>query len=464
MSLTSAIGAARSGLATESIRADLHARNISNSGTKGYTRKTADVITIGGGGASVAGIERHVDTLLDRLDRGNISKLAGKETIRDGMTAYTDFLGQPTDETSPVASFARLKSAFITLSTGVSDLSAQMAAVSAGRDVSDGLNALSDTLNAVGDEVEMNIRYEVSDLNDALYSISKLNGRLASEPSGTDARVRIEDEMDGLLDKVSSALDVQISTSSNGMVNLITGGGAELVTGRDVQDVTYDPVAGRLSAGDRDITPGAGQRSFTDGTLAGLFELRNEVIPGWSGQLDTMAAALVEGFGRVSPINGGPGLFTDDGAVYDPAAIEGLAGRISINADVDPDLGGDPGLLQSGGDPATPIGDSSMVDAMVRLFSEDTQIAGREFGESQGLTLMVSAVVGSQQKQRASVESSVTAISSSANTISASRENLRGVNMDEELQKLLVVEQSYAANAKVMTTVTNMIDSLLQAV
>lgn len=464
MSLTSALGAARAGLETESIRANLIARNISNADTKGYSRKSADVITLAGGGSVAIGIDRQVDSMLTKLDRANQSKLSMQQTVADGMRAYTDHLGQPNDESSPSAGMARLKSAFVALSMGVSDLSAQIATVTAARELAEGLRTLSGVVSDVSDEVEMNIRYDVSELNKSLYEIAKLNGKLLSEPEGTEARTDLEDKMDILLDKVSSIVDVQIVVSNRGMVSVLTSGGVELVSERDVNDVVYDSVTGSLSAGDARMTPGTGDRSFSSGSLAGLFQLKNNVLPNWQGQLDTMAAALVEGFERVAPINGGAGLFTDEASGFNPAAIDGLASRITINAAVDPDVGGDPRLLQSGGDAARPVGDSTLIDAMVRLFEQPTVIAGREFGESPGLIKMASGIVAAQQKDRSLAETAVTTTTSTAHTISASRENLRGVNVDDELQNLLVIERSYAANSKVLTSVTAMLDSLLQAV
>lgn len=463
MSLTSALGAAKAGLGTESTRANLIARNISNADTKGYSRKSADVVTLSGGGSTVVSIERQVDSMLNKLDRTSQSKLAMQQTMADGMRAYTDHLGQPNDESSPAAAMARLKGAFVALSMGVSDLSAQIATVTAARELAGGLQTLSHVVSDVSDEVEMNIRYDVSELNTSLYDIAKLNGKLLSEPPGTEARTDLEDQMDILLDKVSGIIDVQIVTSNRGVVSVLTSGGVELVSDRDVNDVVYDSVTGKLSAGDQQMTPGTGDRSFSSGSLSGLFQLKNNVLPEWQGQLDTMAAALVEGFERVAPINGGAGLFTDAGGAFDPAAIDGLAGRIAINAAVDPDIGGDPRLLQSGGDATRPAGDSTLIDAMVRLFEQPTEITGRAFGESPGLIKMASGIVAAQQKDRSLAETAVATTTSTANTINASRENLRGVSVDDELQKLLVIEQSYAANSKVLTSVMAMVDSLLQA-
>jgi len=51
-----------------------------------------------------------------------------------------------------------------------------------------------------------------------------------------------------------------------------------------------------------------------------------------------------------------------------------------------------------------------------------------------------------------------------AEAVEAARQSVQGVNLDTELQKLTLIEQSFAANAQVMQSLTQMLDSLLAAV
>lgn len=465
MGLSAALGAARSGLTVTATQADLLSRNISNAQTKGYTRKSAELITTPTGGVKVSAVERHVSDRLDRLDRGNASRLSAEQTIAEGMRDYTNYLGQPNDMTSPTARLGALNDAMITLSTAVGDRSAQLSVVTAAREMAGNLRSLSGTLSTIGSEVEMNLRYDVADLNTTLDRIAKLNKLITAEPDGTVAMAQYQDDMGNLLQTASEFMDIQTVKDRNGMVSVLTSGGTELVTGATVRDLTYDPVAGTLTAGGIDITPGGGSRAFNGGSLAGLFTLRNETLPEWSAQLDTMAAALVEGFSREAPLGSGlAGLFTDGADAYDPAAIAGLARRIAVNPEVDPEAGGNPALLQAGTDPARPAGDGAVIDAMVRLFSQETQITGRDFGTGSSLVKMTAAIVGAQQSARSDAERTVAATRTAAATISSTRENLQGVSIDDELQNLLAVERNYAANAKVLTAVDEMLATLLQAV
>jgi flagellar hook-associated protein 1 FlgK len=340
-----------------------------------------------------------------------------------------------------------------------------LAVVSSAKEFASQMNRLSATIQTVESEVEMNIRYDVNDLNSSLYEVAKLNKEIFRAREGTVLHARLQDDMGRELEVIAGLVDVQASSSRNGMVSLLTSGGSELVRGVDVFDIEYDGMTGVLTAGGVNITPGGGNRSFSEGSLAGLFELKDEILPGFSGQLDAMAAAVVEGFERVAPITlDGRGLFTDAGGAYNATTIEGLASRIIVNSAADPDLGGSTAVIQNGSNAAVPLSDNSLALSMVALFNEPVVVPTAGLGAALSLMDMATTMTGTHQQKRVSAESATKATSAAAATISSSKLNLQGVNIDDELQKLMLVEQSYAANAKVLTTVNNMLDTLMNAV
>lgn len=109
-----------------------------------------------------------------------------------------------------------------------------------------------------------------------------------------------------------------------------------------MQDVTFSAGDGTLMAGSQDITPFKdGVRGIQHGSLVGLSELKRDVIPRFKLQLDEYARGLIETFqtADASLAAGEPGLFTDNGAVFDPSKLDGLASRIQINEKVA--IGGD---------------------------------------------------------------------------------------------------------------------------
>lgn len=464
MSLSSALNIARSGLSVAALQTDLVSRNMANSETEGVTRKWASLSTNSTGGVTVSAVERSVDTLLQRLDRDNTSKLAQQSTVSDGLKAYTDFLGQPNDETSPAAKLSNLQNAFVLLSTLPSEESSQIQVVTSAKEMASQLNELSGTLSDINREVERNIRYDVSSANETLEGIAILNQKILRSTEGSIAQAEYKDKMDQMIDEVSGFMDVQTVTSQDGTVNLYTGAGTELVIGNQAKTISYDPVQGKLTAGSVDITPGPTGRGISQGSLSGLFELRDQHLPQMSAQLDAVAAGLISTMESANPFGtGGTGLFTDAGNTYDALSVKGLAARISVNAEVDNTIGGNPSLLQNGGNAATPSGDSSFITAMLDQFSQTVTVDTAGLGDVLTLSEMAPALVSLHQTTRASAESATQSTQTAGETIAASRNNFEGVSIDDELQKLLVVEQSYAANARVMTSINEMLDTLIQS-
>ena len=73
-------------------------------------------------------------------------------------------------------------------------------------------------------------------------------------------------------------------------------------------------------------------------------------------------------------------------------------------------------------------------------------------------------MVTAQATERVRAENNFNAASSAAEVVMSARRNAEGVNIDDEMQQLLLIEQSYAANSRILTTVSEMIDTLIAAV
>lgn len=401
--------------------------------------------------------------MLVRLDRSGRSRLAATTTRAEGIAAYTNHLGQPKDGISPAAMVEKLRSSLVTLAAFPAQGAAQVQVVSSAKDVARTLNGLTGALNTVTREVDMNLRYDVASVNDAMQELAQLNRRVMAPVDGL-TQAQAADRMSGLLDTLSEYMDIQTVTNAQGMVSVYTASGAELVVRDQVFDVAFDGVTGRLTAGSVDLTPGGTGRGIGEGTLAGLIALRNSTLPAFSDQLDGLAAALVQGFETANPMPDGRGLFTDAGAPYAAANQKGLAARITLNAALDPDQGGSADLLRSGGLAGTAAGDSSRIDAMVAAFARVVTVGTGGLGTGLTLGNLAPALVGGQQAVRANAEAAAETSRAASETVASARVNFEGVNIDDEMQKLLLVQQSYAANAKVLTTVSTMLDTLLAAV
>jgi flagellar hook-associated protein 1 len=468
--ISSAFNNSISGLATTAKWSELTAGNIANASNKAYVRKDLSVQSSATGGVSVTGISREVDSNLDRMYRFEVAGVARQEIIANEFDGYSFQLGNPSDTLSMSGQLSRLYSGFGLLSNSPGDVSLQNNVLTSAKGLARGLNEASNSLAQTRTNVSAGIKNDVNTVNDRLTTIASLNAQITLESAPTERRAVLQDERAAEIDALSQMMNINVSQDTDGNLNIATGGGTQLVDGDTSFEVTYDPGLKQLSVGGVDITPGkVGARGFSEGQLAGRFELLNDVLPQMQLQLDEFARALVQGFEATdtSLAPGQAGLFTDLGAAYDPLQLEGLAGRLSVNTAVDPETGGALWRLRDGIGAVTqgPASNSTQTIAFLTVF-ETTQSFDSQAGQGSTAELMnyVSGMISDQKLVQVQAQEKLRELGGRAEAVDAARQSVQGVNLDTELQKLTLIEQSFAANAQVIQSLTQMVDTLLAAV
>ncbi len=162
---------------------------------------------------------------------------------------------------------------------------------------------------------------------------------------------------------------------------------------------------------------------------------------------------------------GAAGLFTDAGTAFDPADEVALSERLSINTAVDPAQGGAIWRLRDGlGGAASPgeVGNAQLLQDLTSALTDTRTAASADFTNaarsSSGLAADLLSSVGGAERLHAE---NMLASSSAQNASLKMMELENGVDTDHEMQKLLLIEQAYAANARVIATVDEMIQQLL---
>jgi len=216
-----------------------------------------------------------------------------------------------------------------------------------------------------------------------------------------------------------------------------------------------------------------------------MLQVRDVEAPTYQKQLDEIARGLVTQFSETNASTGDqlPGLFTwtpavdSSGAAVDPytpttsTAITGMAASITLSSTVITANGGDPSLLRDGGINGTDFVENTTGDASysTRLDNYDQAMnATMDFDPSTGvdsnssLVDFASGSVGWVESERSAASNAAenTAAASSRSTEAYS--NGTGVNLDEELTLMMDIEQSYKAGTKILSSVNEMLDTLLQ--
>jgi flagellar hook-associated protein 1 FlgK len=464
--LTTALLAATSGLRAAQTGIDLVSRNVANATTAGYTRKTISQtpLIVGGEGQGVrlGDVERQVNARLQVEVRSGLSQTSAYQVRDDFLSRFELVFGKPGDNTTVAHQLSQLSDAFRQLSTSPDVITTQTTVISKAEAFASGLNVVADRVQGLRTEAEDQIKTSVDTINSKLTAIDDLNGQIAQARSLGQGTADLEDRRDTFLDDLSKEIDISYFERQNGEVWIQTKGGHALLDVA-VHTVSFNNVAqltpqlsyplgldGIMIDG-TDVTT-----SLTGGRLKGLFDLRDTILPQAQLQLDTLAA-------NVTTLLTGQDieLFNDAGVTFNPVNTAGYANRITVNQVVKDN----PWRTRDGTVVATQntnTGDTTLPLAVIDMFEGLQTFPGTTgLGTSFTLEGYASAFVAFQGTQRANTADSLENKLALTESLQTRLSNESGVNVDRELAFMIELQNSYAANAKMIQAVKEMFDQLL---
>lgn len=477
MSISSALSNAMSGLTVSGRMAEVASTNLANVLTDGYGRRSVELTSSELGGVDVASINRFVDAGLLADRRLTDATLQGQDRNTDMLIRLEQSLGDPEDASNVGARLAAFESALISASSDpASDVRLENV-VSRLNDLTTTLQDNTRTIQSLRQEADAAIEGDIEALNAALLQVEAMNEDiLRLKASGFDTS-SVEDARQVVVDKIAGIVPIRETQREDGSISLMTTSGTTLLDSQAAEfgfertptitaDMTLD--SGALGAitldGEPlDLTTGVGR--LDGGSLGASFAMRDQTLVEVQDSLDGIAVDLVARFEDPTTdptlTTGDVGLLTDEGGVLDLTDTTGLAGRIAINAAVDPSAGGDATLLRDGLNAATPVsvGDSTQLNRWISAL--DVARADLPGSVSQGASERAASFTSQVGATRLAAEEQLSYTSARWDTLREA-ELANGVDTDLELQMLLLVEQAYAANAKVIQTIDSMIQSLME--
>ncbi|MBI1217195.1 MAG: flagellar hook-associated protein FlgK [Rhodobacteraceae bacterium] len=480
MSLSSAMSNALSGLTATARMVDVISSNIANVQTPGYGPRQLDLgANATGGGVSALGVSRASDLALLNDQRAATAETAGTTLVSDFYSQLETTIGLPGDTGSLGDAVSGFDSALIQAAAAPDQSAGLSAVLDAAKSLAGQINTISGQIATARTGVDAAIATGVDRVNTALVQTADLNARIRAQTvAGQDASALI-DQRQAVLDQVADVLPLTQVARADGTIAVFTTGGAALLDGG--APATLGFTRARQITADMTVASGA-LSSLTlnglavptngamlgNGALAANFQIRDSLAPAAQSQIDALARDLADRFASTSvdPTLGATaaGLFTDAGAPVTAANETGLATRLAVNSGVDPSQGGALWHLRDGlgATTAGEVGNgtilTAMQDALNALQSPASGAVATGSVDTAGLGSQVLSMV-STARLSAQNAASYAAARSSALTTQALQ---GGVDTDQQLQQLLVVEKAYAANAKVIQTADTMLQSLLE--
>ena len=484
MSITSALSSALTGLSVTSRQAEILSSNVANATTPGYARRElglrSAVLAGSGQGVAITGVTRSLDRAL-LAERRLAQAGDGDRSLRGAFLDRVEKkLGSPDEPGSLAARLAVFDQSLIEARGRPESQARLQTVLSAARSLADGFKTATNEIQAARGTADRQIAEEVGRLNSTLSRLQGLNAELRSfSGAGRDVSALL-DERQRLVDSISAIIPVREVPREHDQIALFTVGGASLLEGTAavfgftaVNTITAETTQalGGLSGITINGAPyaTAGPTSpILGGSLGGLFAVRDELAVQAQDKLDAVARDLVERFSAAgldpTLAPGAPGLFTDAGGAFVALDEIGLAGRLSANPAADPAQGGALFRLRDGLGAATegPPGNGTLLAALQSALTEANPLSSTGFTAGirsfQGLAADLHSDA-SAQRLSAQADQSFAAARLTALT---DLEAQNGIDTDQEMQALLVIEKNYAANAKVIQSVQDMIDILIR--
>lgn len=458
-SLTQLLYTARDSLTAQAYGLSVTGQNITNVNTPGYVKRdplleSRSLGTATTGSVTAVGLRRATDIYIERRElsaRGSAAAASEHDRQLESIEALFNDLGG----TGLGSALNGVFASFSALSANPSDPTTRGAVLAAADAFASRANSMGDALADAKNELLKQAQETAAEISAKAQSIAQLNRRiLAAETQGEDA-ADLKDQRNNLLLGLSDLVDIRSIPDVGGSI-IVQASGSTLVEGGTARTMSVDLAADGslrvLTSRDSGSTTEVTQ-FLSGGRLGGIKEARDVDLFDVSDRLDKLVfdvgsainAQHFAGFGQDGV--SGRNLFDV------PAQSEGAARGIRLGAAV----AGNIFAVAAASDAASLPGGSGNAVQLVNVF--DTALSGgRTAAQSYG------DIVGFIGQRKSSVEQAVETQAAIKEQVQAMREATSGVSLDEEMVSLTRYQRAYAAAGRVLSTVDELMQDLINRV
>ncbi|WP_296640164.1 FlgK family flagellar hook-associated protein [Roseinatronobacter sp.] len=474
MSLGIATNTAMGGIRMTALGTRLVAENLANAEVDGYGVRSLVPSSLLVNNRNMP-IQREVNPVVLGAARRAESAHLHTEIRHAGMVDLERTFGLPGESGSLNSLVTQLDSSLRqAASMPDSDAALHSVAQDAGRLVAK-FNATESAIQSLRQQADDAVAVDINMLNSSLDRVAALNVEIQRQTLLGGNTHGLMDERQRVTSEIARIIPITEIPRDNDRIMLLAANGqiladlthAEfgftpsigLVAGASLSNGAASPVSldGRPLAADSPV--------LGSGRVGANLAIRDEIAPRAQTRLDTLAYDLLKRFsGPDADASLAPnalGMFTLDGVTTLPAMADGLAGRMQLSARINPDTGEGLWRLRSGLNAAAPGPslDPANLNTLSAVLEKATSLQSGT--PARAYSDHVASQVSALATARLGEESSLTFTMAQH---AALQEELaaQGVDTDRQMQNLLTLERAYAANARVLSAIDQMMRNLLE--
>ena len=418
------------------------AKNIANVYTDGYSRRTFDLsnLSLGFGNMSEDSISRVKNRFLDNQIWYENQAL-GKESMSEMLMKQVEAVfGEPED--SGLASImTEFWNSWSSLANNPESDSARSLVRDKGILLSNTFNRLDKNLKNLQRQTGIELQQKVNEINQLVTQLGTVNKNIDTHRSDD-----LMDQRDVLLSELSSKIDIQVTENSSGTVEVLAGG--HILISENYTNQLKINMTQNNGLFHSDIKTIQGDKSIVvkSGELGGLLEFHNIHVSSYMNSMNESAVSLANEVNKVHVQ--GFNLTGLSGLNFFKNTISG-AGDFSLSAEVLSDSS----LIATSSE-SDVNGDNTTAQAIAEL-QYDELINGRSVLDNYNSLI---ADVGNRVQEATFIRQNQGKI---VQQLQIQKASITGVSLDEEMTQLIQFEQAYGAAARMISTVDELMQTIL---
>ena len=429
--------------------------NVANAATPGYSRQrvglvAGDPLRSGAGligtGVNIAWVRQSRDLFLTTQYRQENDQLGQWSSTERAMTAVESIFQEPS-ELGLNSVLSEFFAAWHTLSQNPESSASRVAVLEQTTTLVNTFHQLSRRLSDLERSLDQEVAGKVSQVNQMSSELAGLNRDISrQELSGSSAN-DLRDRRDLLIDQLSSLVNVNVLENGQGSTRIFLGS-MEIVGGTSYTELSTKTV----SAGTQSRTTIVWKSStltvnIKGGSMSGLIDARDNLIPQFRAMLDELAGGLVAQINSLH--TAGTGLDgTTGNEFFAPGGV--TAATIGLDNSVLGDLN------KIAASQAGAVGDNSNAIAIANL--QNALVLNNSTTTFSDHYAKLISSVGRRSAEAMDARSNAALV---VEQIEFSRQSVQGVSLDEEMIELIKAQHAYDAAARVLTTVDHALDTLM---